>query len=173
MRLLKSEQEMLLKKVEETVFGDREKKAHDEYILECQTKIASALKEKYPAKDMAVLQKYGFTRVTSRIALRRARYEYFDFDLPKETLLPENACYEDAQMYDKIKLVRDNLKRANSTAREPYVKLIRGSTTWEQVIEVWPEAKKYQPVKGCVALIAVSPEVRGQVRRDSKTREWK
>jgi hypothetical protein len=51
--------------------------------------------------------------------------------------------------------------------------LIKGSTTWEQVIAVWPEAKKYQPQKGCVALIAVNPEVKVLVQADSKTREWK
>jgi hypothetical protein len=173
MRLLKAEQDMLITKVKETVFGDTEKKAYETFKTECQAKVMATLREKYPAKDMAVLSKYGFAVRPKLISIRSNNYDRGDLELPEEILLPPHAYLVDPSMYDQLKLRKDQLEKANTLVREPYFKLIRGSTTWEQVVAVWPEAKKYQPAKGCVALIAVSPEVKVLVQKDSKKREWK
>jgi hypothetical protein len=165
---------MLIRKVNETVFGDAEKKVHDAFVFDTANALLAILKEKFPARDMGVLKKYFQVERIAKVEVKNNRYNYYTLKLPAEILVPRNyQGHEDASLYDQLNLHTDRMKKANVTAREPYYKLIKGSTTWEQVIEVWPEAKKYQPQKGCVALIAVNPEVKILVQSDSKTREWK
>jgi hypothetical protein len=164
---------MLIKKVDETVFADEQKKEHDAFFFDTADRVLADLRSKYPPRDMGILKKYNQSDTKREIEVRDDNYNYVCVKLPEPVVIPRNAKYQNPSLYDKLSLLSEGLKRSNKFVREPYYKLIRGSTTWEQVIEVWPEAAKYQPSKGCVALIAVNPEIKVLVQADSKKREWK
>jgi hypothetical protein len=116
--------------------------------------IIAAVEQKFPKKDMLVLQKYGAAIVDLCIRFgshynTESKFQFFKLD-QEAPLVPNNGgChtrtydFNRAQM-DQINtyvLARQKLENARKAKLEIYARLINGSITFNDVVEVWPAAE--------------------------------
>ena len=171
MRLNKSDREFLIRQVKETVFDDKEKAKYEKGMKELAQKVYDRLIEKYPPKDMIILEKYRHAQVYNEASVWY-EYKHIKLRFPKPISAPQSPdLFVDARN-TLIALVAA-MERANACVRKPYMELITASVKWEQVVESWPAAKKWIPARGDVALIAITKEDKDFVKKDSAKREWR
>jgi hypothetical protein len=171
MRLNKGDREFLFRQVKETVVDEKAKVAHDKVLKEVSEEIYKKLLEKYPQKDMEVLLKYHAASTYNKTSFWVDNFT-IEVRFPKPILMPGT--------YDMSKDEKEKLRvstilfdRANEFLRKPYRELINASLKWEQIVDSWPMAKQWIPARGDVALIALSPETKNFVKKDSAKREWR
>jgi hypothetical protein len=131
----------------------------EELIFEAAYKIAKevileVVEQKFPKKDMLVLQKHNCARVDRCIRFgshynNESKFQFFELD-KQAPLVPNNGgCH--TRIYDFNKeqmdhintyvLARQKLETAKQSKLEIYARLINGSVTFNDVVEVWPAAE--------------------------------
>ncbi len=179
MRLTNSDRDFLLKKVTDSVFDRFAKKNHDDLLNEVADKMLTIIADNYPEKDMKVLSKYGLASHSDVVEVGKDFYTIKSIKLPYKVFVPRNISTHsyhpysiaNSNLYNKVHASEESLKVSNVNAHQPYKDLIKGSTTWEQVVTVWKEAEQWMPKKG-QALVAVSQATKSYIAQDSKTRKW-
>jgi len=172
MRLNKGDREFLYRQVKETVVDEKAKVAHDKVLKEVSEEIYKKLLEKYPQKDMEVLLKYHAASTYNKTSFWDPTYKDIEVRFPKPILMP--GSYDmgnDAR--EKLRVSITLFNKANEVLRKPYRELINASLKWEQIVDSWNMAKQWIPARGDVALIALSPETKNFVKKDSAKREWR
>lgn len=172
MKLLNSEREFLIKKVKETVFDEVARKAFQKRYEEVRQYVLKHLEETQPKADMLIVQKYVSNIRRRKIYLKTRNYDCFTIELGCEVFAYRDEII-DNKLCDEMRLLRDKTNEKHDAVRKPYFSIIQAATTWEKLIEMWPEAKIYMPAKGEKSTALIPIEAVKSVKLDSKKREWK
>lgn len=126
-------------------------------VLDAKYEIAAPLvraivEATFPPRDMKVCKRYAVAFIDDCIKLRfpGENIEMFNFAAETGPLVTKktyngqiyDAGPNDASAVEDWVLARDILKAANDEKRKDYSALIAASRTFEDVIEIWPEAEE-------------------------------
>lgn len=139
--------------------------------------VMSAAHVKYPAKDMAVLKKYDCAREDHCIRIAaESLVTQFDIKLDDAGVLrPQyHGCRPipcDDVTRQAVETWRTAVtinKEALDQKRRDYRGLIRAARTFEEIVEVWPEAEELRQsiCQGSTAMTVFSPELVERIRQD-------
>lgn len=142
--------------------------------------VRKMVETRYPPKDMAVLKRYGTADACLEVRIQLAAggvTKWWFRTADKCPLSPSwtNILYITDEATTKV-LERHQeteraLKDALSKKLSDYVSLISAANTFEDVLEVWPEAEAVRSQCGASAIIvAVTPEVVARIRADVRAR---
>lgn len=159
-----------------------EAKAEDAAYKKAAPLVRKCVEVKYPAADMAVLSKYDLVRRDHCIQLQLTAggVEEFEFrhDEPPPVVASRGSCYGRIHPADEKttaavsawKLAKDANEKARDKKLEQYRAFVRSATTFEQVLEVWPEASALTPNIARNLPVAVSVETIDAIKADSARR---
>lgn len=165
------------------VHAPAEQSAMDAAYSAAAVAISAMVVAKYPIKDMLVLKRYDAARFDQCIFLDDAGGRMrFDFRTEEEApLVPcRFGCNSRVFVPDpEIRAITDAWNDAVFAHKEAlaaklgdYRSLIAAAKTFEDVVEIWPEAEQLRNVicKGSVALSVVSDDLVARIRADVQAR---
>lgn len=131
-----------------------EQAVFDAAYLKARAIVLVVVRDKYPPKDMKVLDKYKVARHDTCIRYG-ARYDsdsafHFKDDDKDVPLVPgisdcSGRTYEwtaeHRSVLDEYQLAREALKKARKEKFDAYKRLVTGSRTFNDVVAVWPAAE--------------------------------
>lgn len=142
--------------------------------------VITAVKKKYPPRDMKILQKYDRTNPVGILKLKLKAGGISQVNLsdvkdpplrPNQTnvILPFDRD-EQTNAYVAWEKANDKLRKALKEKRDRYYTLIRSTRYYEDVVEIWPEAAiiSNQIVRNLP--VALSQDDLSWITRDSKRR---
>ena len=132
------------------------------------------LQEKYPPRDMKVLEKYEQSRRDDcmRIQMTSGGVTQFQFAEGKGPITPHGYCRVYAVKEDTTDAIQDweNAKAAHAKAREQklgdYHSLVEFSRTLEDVEAVWSEASQIRSRFAANLPVALSEDVAARIATD-------
>ena len=181
-RLSQSDREVLYKFAQKQVEATENSAALDAAYDAAAQVVHDVLIEKYPQKDMKVLERYGVAQADDCIYVTRSQYDYdrfcFRADDKRIPLRPAGNCNRgkpfilegDArQAYDQY---RDAEKAHNAALKQrlaDYHALVYGARTFNEVVEVWAAADVLRGaiVGTATALRVLSDDVVARIQRDA------
>lgn len=160
-------------------------------LHEATEAVRAALKpiidEKWPMHDMLLLKRYGLHIESSEVLVRGGTKEggergKWRVSLPSKRLFPSKQYSSDAPtlfIEDEalIGLVLDyrrailSFEQAEAALRAPYKKAVAGCSTLAQLVEVWPEAKKFEQEWGVQLPATLTPAELEHIAADSARRQ--
>lgn len=185
LRLRMCDRELLMRRAEEVVqcdpklVGDVE----DSYGAAIKA-VLPIIQKKYPAKDMKVLQKYGEAKPCRRVDLADEKGNYSRLRLREEhqLLIPDrhSGCLTLLVETDVVHLANayiaaeEHLDDDRNQRLNDYRAFIYGCRTFEQVVDVWPEAQMcFEHILKGRGGEVVSMEVIARVKADIARRTGK
>ena len=186
-RLNKTHRQNLENLVDTLVTSPETQKKIDETYTVARVEVISAIQKKYPKKDMDIFRKYNVGSYTSLVAFRideqyqtKNRSGLISFPL-KETDVFYTPCHQYRTPIVLASLKLSKLLVDYETAlgvhktsveekRKPYYTLIHASTTFNQVLDVWPEAKQAYPTVNAGLPSTLTADVIEYIKQDSAKR---
>lgn len=183
MRLLVSHREALIAFAHKIVDCPEEAKAEDASYRNALPMVQRAIEKRYPLDDMAVLKRYELVRYLKeiRVQLTVGGIDQFTFRAGEEQQFAYTKDYYSSQSpviavdekttdaISKWVLAAKTLKAARAVKLAQYEGFIKNATTFEQVLEVWPEAGQVTSIKRNLPA-AVSEQTIAFIAADSKRR---
>ncbi|MDE2096543.1 MAG: hypothetical protein KGL39_04795 [Patescibacteria group bacterium] len=198
-RLLESHRSALRDLARRVVDVPAETKAEESAYQRCVPLVRKAVEKVFVPADMAVFAKYELARTdrclnfqltaggyelarTDRclnFQLTAAGVEQFCFREGDGMTVPSNrGCSSRIYMADdrttdaitKWKLAYDAQKNAREKKLEEYINFINSARSFEQVLEIWPEASELAPRIQSNLPVAVSEDTLASIKRDSARR---
>ncbi len=136
---------------------------------------------RFPPKDMAVLKRYDVARPDGCLRMNLVPGGFQVWKLrqdDKPPLQPTNGCHTYAPdeatsiAVTKSVMADANLAKAKEKKLADYYALIQSATSFEAVLEVWPEAEEARSSCGAAQLtVAISSDVVARIRADIATRQ--
>lgn len=147
----------------------------DEAKKSLERVLLNKIEEQYPTKDMKIIRKYGQARgVSEAKVINLETRGCFEFRMTKEFDAPDRydakniglePCEQMATYEKSAKAVKDELEARISD----YKSLIFGSRNVEDVIAVWPEAKKaISPLAQFKSYLPLDPKAEARIQEDLK-----
>jgi hypothetical protein len=171
--------EKLLTHARESVQPAAAKKKLDAAYARAAALVRPVIEKKYPAKDMAVLAKYGCTTNADKFKLQSPAGAIREFRFESDACpnVANNRSYgqiylADDRAFSAVEAWEAALDAYNEERRKrlaAFETLIRSSAHVEDVIEVWPEAAEVIPARELVAPIA--PEQIAIIKADMRERK--
>jgi hypothetical protein len=170
---------VLYRHAKEIVDCPTERKAADKAYATALPLLNAAVEERYPPKDMVILKKYEAANnyTTLKVSLSTGGFTQITMREGDGMLMPcwHGALAADAKMTKAIDgwlTAEDTLKKAVEKKLADYNALIQAASTFQEVVEVWPEAEAMRTRCGASAVvIAVTPEVVARIRADVAARK--
>ncbi len=137
------------------------------------------IEAKYPPRDMRVLKKYEKAEIDDCIRVQLASGGVDEFKFIEDTG-PLSACpycsiypldAKQTDLFAEWEKATTAHKEAVRQKLLDYNGLIIASRTWEDVIEIWPEAATIKPEFANYPLTILSAEVIERIKADVSTRE--
>lgn len=192
-RLNADDRSVLKSLVKKLVHCDKEKNKVEEVYKKIAPTIRDFVLKRWPDKDMDVLRKYGFTQEVHsfQVALDDGGVEQFTFDKEDKFEIPDHSAinhslkgtarygyYDVVAVLDKKTTAlcnqwvnaRKDYEQAISTKRGKYFSFIEMAKTFEQILEVWPEATQVSEQIMSYLPAIVSNDVLDEIRKDSAER---
>jgi hypothetical protein len=156
-RLSKEDREILRTFAGKHINCPAEKAALDAIYKTAKKVVLEVVRQKYPVKDMAVLNKYNQAAPDKCIMFGASRYDrdaiffFVDDDAP---LVPgRDGCQErhypwtaeQKAVLAEYQLKRLALERAKKDKLDTYTRLIFGSNTFNDITTIWPAAEELRP----------------------------
>lgn len=178
-RLTNNHRDILGHLARELVSCPVEKQADIDAYAAAAPLVRKMVEDVQPPKDMKVLQKYGCANIDDciRLSLSAGGYTHFYFEKGKgplttscKTFLSDEATT--AVVNARLKAA-EALKKATEAKLSDYYSLIQSSKTFEEVLEIWPEAERLrQHICGSShALVTLNPEIAARIQQDVATRQ--
>lgn len=138
--------------------------------------------EKYPPKDMKVLERYGVAEADACIYVTRSQYDYDRFTFrdgdKRVPMRPHGYCNRNApfilegdarKIYDAFKDAEKAQSEALRKRVADYKALIYGARNFNEVVSVWPAAEVLREaiVGTGTALQVLSDDVVARLRKDA------
>ena len=152
-----------------------------------QAVLKPIIDEKWPMYDMLVLKRYDLHRERSEVLVRGSNTEggergKWRVRLPSVRLFPSKQYSSEAPtLYidDEavIELVLSyrrailSFEQAEAALRAPYQKAVAGCSTLAQLVEVWPEAKRFEQEWGVQLPATLTPAELEHIAADSARRQ--
>lgn len=142
--------------------------------------VQAAIKERYPQKDMKVLEKYQMARkdVCVRVNFTAGGVNEFNFHENDSLLTPGREHYYDCQnriynideltteaVADWLKAVEDH-KKTIDKKQSDYIALINCSVTLEEVEAIWPRASEVRQAINKTLPVLLSNDVIDRIKAD-------
>jgi transposase len=153
-RLNNSDRELLRNFVRGKIACETEQEIFEKAYKAAKIIVLNVVRKRFPMKDMKLLQKYEAAKLDGCINYggyydtdSQFRFHLNDKDIP---LVPKNgSCnqrhYEwskdDHVILSAYQLARQALKKAKNEKTNAYERLIIGSTTFNDIVAVWPAAE--------------------------------
>lgn len=184
-RLLSNHRQILLALMQQVVDCPAEAKAEAATYAKAEPAVTKLVTSRFPATDMTVLLKHevAYRDRCLNIQLHDGETIRFTFkDQNAAPLVPGREgwghCSRRIYLADdkQTKLIEAwvNAYKALDTAqrqkRSDYTAFINTATTYEQVLEVWPEAKQVEDRIKVNLPSTISPEMLARIKADSASR---
>lgn len=180
-RLTNNHREVLTRLVSQIVDCPAEIKAEEAAYAKAAPVVRKIVEAKYPAADMAVLAKYKCAQSDAciRISHPDNSVQQFTFRKGEEVNVPDaSGCYSRMYQSDERQQkaieawvnAASALKDATKKKRDDYNAFISSATTFEQVLEIWPEAAQVADRIKVNLPAAVNPEMLARIKADSAAR---
>lgn len=160
--------------------------AYEAALAEAQAAVLAEIDKEYPLADMRILRKYGVTTTHNSVKVVLAledgkEYGKVSVPLSGERLFPKDAYVShQARIVAYPGVLRDRtttyakalqaLTAATESLRAPYYKVIRGSSSLKQVVEMWPEAACFFRTWGVQLPAVLSASERAAMAEDQERR---
>lgn len=156
----------------ETKALSRRKNSLDERVL-------GVIKKEFPEYEMEILKKYNVTEMCTSFSLIKkntsvlTRYELdepiivADGGFMNKRISVSEKLYGDVEKFLKS---QNQLNEDTRKARSPYFELIKNSKTFNEVLEVWPEAAELKKTLGNNSLMLLPKKVKEGIRNDMQRR---
>ena len=178
-RLTQSARDDLRSLAKKLVLAEPEAKAVEKAYKALAPIMRKMIEAKYPPRDMRVLKKYEKAEIDDciRVQLASGGVQKFDFEsgtgplsaCPYCNTYPLDAKQTD--LFDEWLMAVQKHNEAIDKKLSDYRGLIIASRTWEDVIDVWPEAKTIKPEFANYPLSILSADVIERIKADVSTRE--
>jgi hypothetical protein len=180
-RLNKTHRDVLMTFAKANVSCPDEQSVRDEHYNHAANGVKADVEKRFPAKDMAVLKKYGVAGPDYCIngGTPEGMFLRFDFDRedPRAPLVPGRYCStrsipfssETASAIMECDRADEVLAKARKTKMEAYKALIFSARTYEEILDVWPAAAALSDRIGSpsTAVVALSEDVARLIRKDN------
>lgn len=184
-RLNQEDRTALINFAQKNVTAPEAKASLDAAYKEAKKVVMQVVREKYPAKDMKVLEKYGAAEADKCIRYgspydHESAFIFFDDDNDAPLVPRRQGCHqrihiwsiEQRAILDTYQLARQAFKKAKDEKLNAYTRLIIGSSTFNDLVAIWPAAEglrsKIIPVTPQQRALAVlSAETIAMIRTDN------
>lgn len=183
-RLNQDDRNVLRRLVNNLVQCSTEEKARDVAYTKIFPKVREAALKQFPEKEMAVLRKYNLTKKINHVNVQLTPGGVEEFEFGKDDLV-EIPASDEYRYYNRVVTVLDekatelvnSWQKANEKydvtlmkKREMYYNFIEQAKTYEQVLEVWPEAAQVANSIMSYLPATVTEETIAAIKADSETR---
>lgn len=168
----------LLNHIKEIVVPAREKRALDAAYAKAAPMVTTAIRKKYPEKDMALLERYGVASRYGEAKLQSPAGQVVLFTFVGEDcpFVPCNSEYRQIYLTDaatvaaieKHGVAKDAFAKERERRIVAFRMLISSAQYVEDVTDVWPEAGVILPATAMTAPIA--PEDIATIKADVRER---
>lgn len=180
-RLLESHRQALRDLSRRVVDCPTETKAEEAAYQKFSPVARKIIEKQFPAADMAVFAKYEMTRQDRCVRFQQTSMgvEQFEFRAGEEVTIPRNGgCSSRIYMADeratellqKWVSAKDAKEKALEAKLNQYSAFIESARTFEQVLEIWPEAIELEPRIKKNLPVALSETTIADITADSKRR---
>lgn len=177
-RLNTNSRSLLLCLVEQIVDCPAEEKVLSAAYAKALPAAKLIVETRYPARDMAVMTKYECAERCDDIKIQLMdgsviAFEFDKTDAPSKPLYRRGMFLADdrqSKVLDAWKNAKDDFKKVRDEKRTDYKNFINGAVTFEQVVEVWPEAMQLASQIKTNLPANVGPDVLARITADSKKR---
>ena len=160
-RLTKHNRDTLLAHAKSKAIAPIEQAAYDDAYSLARTYVVEVLEQAYPTKDMKIVEKYKLASPSEHVTLRlrvggEVEFRFrdkFDAERKLPSVLTPHAggwpvflfdAVDQTQAYERYAETRNIYQTACNKILNAYSALILNSPTYEDVLNVWPEALEIQ-----------------------------
>ena len=178
-RMNKDKRDVLIKLAESLADVSAEQAEADALKAELTAMTMSYINEGYSEKEMAVLMKYGFGQTRNSVDIQPPSISWNDRvnvtfptprDLPRHCTLRvalSHPLWETAQEWRNAE---HRVVLAQSEKLKPYLTLIKSSRYYEDIVEVWAEARQARFQSALLLPASVTPDMVKRIQADVKRR---
>jgi hypothetical protein len=153
-RLNEKDREILKNFASNNISCEAEQANYEKAYKAAKTTVLKVVQSRFPVKDMKLLLKFEVAQPDKCICYSgyydidgQFRFHHDDKDIP---LVPKSGgCHtrgydwskEDREILSAYQLARQALEKAKNEKNNAYYRLINGSTTFNDIVAVWPAAE--------------------------------
>lgn len=168
----------LLNHVKEIISPARERRALDAAYAKAAPLVTAVVAKKYPARDMALLEKYRVSchHIEIKVQGPNGQVTMFKFEKDDSVAVPQSTDYRQIFLVDAAILAavekhngaKDTFDKERERRVQAFRTLLSSAAYVEDVTDVWPEAGTILPATAMTAPIA--PEDIAIIKSDVRER---